>query len=188
MTNYFLIVFALVVTVACSSSPYKAEKIETNMEKTMNMSGEKSIGIKNGDLVYQKKVDMVEEVRRLEHEVYGLEDQVYGSRKFGSLGLYGVYKGCLRDVSEPKNGGTGKLSYIEPIDRVTDKEEEFKYGFDEKEKLVGVSEEFLKDRIDRFKNHKKVLQKREDEYQEKLEICRASLKAQRHNLEDKTSN
>lgn len=180
------ITLSLAFLTACSSSPYKAEKVDTKLDKTMSLSGEKSIGVKNGDLVFQKKVDLVEEVRRLEYDVYGLEDQVYGSRKFGSLGLYGVYKNCLRDSSDPKNGGAGKLTYIEPIDRVTDKEEDFKVGFDEKEKLVGLSEEFLKDRIDRFKNHKKILQKREDEYQEKLEICRAGLKAQRHEMESST--
>jgi response regulator of citrate/malate metabolism len=42
---------------------------------------------------------------------------------------------------------------------------------------VGVNQEFLKDRIKRFKNYKRVLQKREDEYQEKLDICEAKLKA-----------
>jgi hypothetical protein len=53
------------------------------------------------------------------------------------------------------------------MDRVTDKEDEFDIGYDKRDKIIGVSEEFLKDRIDRFKNYRRVLHKRQDEYEEK---------------------
>jgi hypothetical protein len=88
-----------------------------------------------------------------------------------------VLRDCKYQLSDPKNGGDGKLKWTEPIDRVTDKEDEFKIGIDEKDKLVGVSEEFLKDRIVRFKGYKKVLQQREDEYEDKVQICKAELRA-----------
>jgi hypothetical protein len=159
----------------CSSNPNKAEKIATEMDKTSTISGEESLGIKDGNLVVQRKALMSEELRRLQNEVYELEDHVYGNRKFGSKGLYGVLKDCRLAISDKSNGGDGKLKWTEPIDRVTDKEEEFKIGIDEKEQIVAVSEEFLKDRIARFRNYKLILQKREDEYQEKLDICKAEL-------------
>lgn len=168
---------------ACSTNPHKAEKIDTEIDKKSSLTGEQSIGVKDGNMVYQKKVNMAEELRRLQIDVYSLEDKVYGNRKFGSQGLYGNLKGCRKDLVDPKNGGNGKLKWTEPIDRVTDKEEEFKIGLDDKDKIVGVSEEFLKDRIERFKDYQRVLQKREDEYQEKMEICEAELKAQKHALE-----
>ncbi len=168
---------------ACSSNPHKAEKIDTEIEKKTSLTGEQSIGVKDGNMVFQKKVNMAEELRRLQIDVYSLEDKVYGNRKFGSQGLYGNLKGCRKDLVDPKNGGNGKLKWTEPIDRVTDKEEEFKIGLDDKDKIVGVSEEFLKDRIERFKDYQRVLQKREDEYAEKMEICEAELKAQKHALE-----
>lgn len=168
---------------ACSTNPHKAEKIDTEIEKKSSLTGEQSIGVKDGNMVYQKKVNMAEELRRLQIDVYSLEDKVYGNRKFGSQGLYGNLKGCRKDLVDPKNGGNGKLKWTEPIDRVTDKEEEFKIGLDDKDKIVGVSEEFLKDRIERFKDYQRVLQKREDEYQEKMDICEAELKAQKHALE-----
>ena len=74
------------------------------------------------------------------------------------------------------------------MDRVTDKEEEFKIGLDDKDKIVGVSEEFLKDRIERFKDYKRTLQKREDEYEEKVEICEAELSSQKHETQKKQTN
>ncbi|MCB0357162.1 MAG: hypothetical protein KDD40_09150 [Bdellovibrionales bacterium] len=175
----------LVLTVACSSNPHKARNIETEMEKTAKVSGDTELGIKDGNLVVQKKVQMNEELRRLQNEVYGLEDKVYGNRKYGSEGLYGSLKTCRKNITSKQYGGDGKLIWTEPIDRVTDKEDEWEVGIDEKEKIVGVSEEFLLDRIKRFKGYKRTLQKREDEYKEKLEICDAKFEALKFDMEKK---
>lgn len=169
----------LLLLTACSSNPHKAEKIETKMDKSEVVSGDDSVGIKDGNMVVQRKVNMAEELRRIQIEVYSLEDRVYGNRKYGSLGLYGVLRDCRLSLSDKGNGGDGKLKWTEPIDRVTDKEDEFKIGIDEKEKLVGVSEEFLKDRLVRFRGYRNTLEKRQDEYDEKLAICQTDLKAKK---------
>lgn len=168
---------ASVLTFAsCSHNPHKAEKIETKIEKDDAVSGDTKVGVKEGNMIVQKKVMMNEELRRLQNEVYESEDHVYGNRKFGSQGLYGNLKTCRTQVAAKENGGSGKLSWTEPMDRVSDKEDDLKIGLDEKEKLVGVSEEFLKDRIERFRNYKMVLQKRQDEYEDKLDICKNELR------------
>lgn len=167
------------LAIGCKSNPHKAEKIKTDMEKSSDVGGGEKVGVKNGDMVVQKKVQMNEELRRLQYEVFELEDRVYGNRKYGSKGLYGALKQCKEESVSKKYGGDGKLMWTEPIDRVTDKEEEFNIGIDEKDKIVGVSEEFLKDRIARFKKYKATLDKRQDEYEEKLEICDAALKAKK---------
>ena len=180
-----LVVVPLLVLAACASNPNKAEKIETEMEKNQQISGDTSLGIKDGNMVVQKKVMMNEELRRLQNDVYELEDRVYGNRATGNSGLYGVLKKCKMEIVDKKNGGEGKLLWTEPMDRVTDKEEEFKIGLDEKDKLVGISEEFLKDRITRFRGYRSVLEKRQDEYEEKLSICQTQLKSQQHDMEEK---
>lgn len=178
--SLFTRIFALFLLVACASNPHKAKEIDTTIEKQQSLNDEQSIGVKDGNMVFQQKVDMAEELRRLQIDVYSLEDRVYGNRKFGSSGLYGVLKKCRADVVSHENGGDGKLMWTEPIDRVSDKEEEFDIGYNDKDKIIGVSQEFLKDRIVRFKDYKRVLQKREDEYQEKIDICEAQLKSARH--------
>ncbi len=161
---------------ACASNANKAEKIETKIDSSGQVTGDTEVGVKNGNMVVQKKVMMNEELRKLQYEVYELEDRVYGNRKYGSLGLYGVLRDCKLQLSDPKNGGDGKLIWTEPIDRVTDKEDDFKMGLDDGKKLVGVSEEFLSERIARFRGYKSLLSKRQDEYEEKLAICKADLK------------
>jgi len=185
-----LAITALIFGVAaCSNNPHKAKRVETEIESHGEVTGDTSVGIKDGNMVVQKKVQMNEEVRRLQNEVFELEDRVYGNRKYGSLGLYGVLRQCKVDLSDPQWGGDGKLKWTEPIDRITDKEEEWKIGLDEKEKLVGVSEEFLLDRIQRFRNYKRVLMQRQDEYEEKVQICKAELKTQKaQHAKSKASN
>lgn len=164
---------------ACATNKNKAEKIETKVENAQAINGETSLGVKDGNVVVQKKVLMNEELRKIQYDVYESEDHVYGNRKYGSLGLYGVLRDCKLQLSDPKNGGDGKLIWTEPIDRVTDKEEDFKIGIDEEKKLVGVNEEFLNDRIVRFKGYKNVLNKRADEYEEKVAICKSELNARK---------
>lgn len=165
----------------CHSSPHKAEKIETKVEKAVAV-GEETIGVKNGNMIVQKKVEMNEDLRRLQYEVYELEDRVYGNRKYGSKGLYGALKGCREQIVSKKLGGDGKLIWTEPAERVTDKEDEFNVGIDERDKIVAVTEEFLKDRIERFRKYKQLLLKRQGEYEEKLEVCDADLKAKKENF------
>lgn len=175
---WILSLMVSVILVGCKTNPNKAVKLDTEMTKEQDLGDEK-IGIKDGNLVVQKKTAMNEELRRIQYEVYELEDRVYGNRKYGSKGLYGALKACREETVSKKNGGDGKLIWTEPVDRVTDKEDEFNIGVDEKDKIVAVSEEFLKDRIKRFDGYRRTLLKRQDEYEEKLEICDAGLKAKK---------
>ncbi len=165
--------------VACATNKNKAVAVSTKVDGASSISGDTSLGLKDGNMVVQKKVMMNEELRRIQYEVYELEDHVYGNRKYGSLGLYGVLRDCKLQLSDPANGGDGKLMWTEPLERVTDKEDEFKIGLDEEKKLVGITEEFLLDRINRFKGYKNLLMKRQDEYDEKVAICKTDLKSRK---------
>ncbi len=187
--TYLLSLLGLMFMMAsCASNPHEAKEIDTSIENKGKVSGDSAVGVKDGNMIYQRKVNMSEELRRLQYEVYGLEDKVYGSRKYGSQGMYGNLKKCRLKLSSPELGGDGKLIWTEPIDRVTDKEDEFNIGIDEKKKIVGVSEEFLKDRIKRFVTYKKILMKREDEYREKIEICEADVRSKEYKAKKAKSN
>jgi SMC interacting uncharacterized protein involved in chromosome segregation len=168
---------------ACAGNPNKAEKIATELERRSEMPGDEAVGVKDGNMIVQRKVQMNEELRRIQYEVYELEDHVYGNRKFGSLGLYGVLRDCRMQLSDRKNGGDGKLKWTEPLERVTDKEDDLKLGVDEKEHLVGVTEEFLKDRITRFHGYKQILERRQDEYDEKVAICKTELESHKQKVD-----
>jgi len=176
---------ALVFGAACAHNPNKAENITTQMDRSEHVSGDTTVGVKDGNMVVQRKVAMNEELRKLQNDVYSLEDRVYCNREYHSQGLYGALKSCRMKLTSKEMGGDGKLMWTEPMDRITDKEEQFNIGIDEHDKLVAVNEEFLKDRIARFQGYKQVLQKREDEYQEKLEVCDTDLAARKYDVKKK---
>ncbi len=180
MHKHIFMTLSLVLLASCAGKPHKAEKIDTTIENTQKV-GDEEVGVKDGNMIVRRKTLMGEELRRIQNEVYELEDRVYGNTKFHSRGLYGNLKSCKTELADKKNGGDGKLQWQEPIDRVTDKEEDLKIGLDDKNKLVGISDEYLKDRIDRFKTYKQILLKREDEYETKIEVCHAELKSRKPN-------
>jgi hypothetical protein len=177
--TFVISIASILLTTTHCASKHKAENIDTKIEKSQSVGAQEEVGVKDGNMVVQKKVLMAEELRKLQTEVYEMEDRVYGNRKYGSKGKYGVLKECRMELADKKNGGDGKLKWTEPLNRVTDSETEFKIGLDEKEQLVGVQEEFLKDRIERFKKYKVILQGREDEISEKVDICQTELKSQK---------
>lgn len=168
--------FGALTLVACSHNPHKAEKLDTQLDGGQRVSGQQQVGLKSGEMVVQDKTELRERLRDLQNEVYSLEDKVYGSRKLDTKGLYGDLRGCRSKLSSRQYGGSGTLVWAEPLDRVTDKEEDMKLGLDEKNELVGLKEEYLRDRISRFLGYKKILQKRQDEFSESMEECRAQLR------------
>jgi hypothetical protein len=174
-----ILLFTLINLGACTSALKKKNEVkdlDTKMEHAKHVSGNDSVGIKDNALIVQKKVELAEELRRLENMTYGIEYEVYGNRDYGTIGLYGVYRDCKADVNSSKYGGSGKLIPVEPPATVIKEDREFKFGKDEKGELVGISEEYLSERIDRFKKYRKVLKKRRQEYETKVRICENNLK------------
>jgi len=168
---------ALIILSACAS-PHKAKDLDTEVDLKAPVSGGGVIGVKDGDMVYQRKVMMNEELRALELDVYNLEAKVYGGPRYlDNRGLYGVLKDCRAQLSETKNGGDGKLLWTEKREYVTADEDLSKIGLEDKKKIVGVSEEYLKDRLERFKGYRKILTDRQEEYETKIKVCDLELKS-----------
>lgn len=146
------------------------------MENEQTVAGNQKVGVKDGKMVTMDKMAMNEALRDLENEVRSLEDKVYGSRKLDSKGIYGELRSCRTKLSSRQYGGSGTLIWSEPLDRMTESEDEWKIGLDESGKLVAVQEEYLKERVSRFRNYLRVLEKREDELSHSLEQCKTILK------------
>lgn len=168
----------LLSLMACATShkeKSEVKELDTKLEEQQDVNGE-SLGIKDDSIVIQKKRLLAEELRELQNYTYGLEDEVYGNRKFGSRGLYGVLHDCKAELASKKYGGTGELPYIEPKEQLLEDRENSVFGKDEDNKLVTVSEEFISERIERFKKAREILEKRRVEYELKVKVCRTKLK------------
>ena len=86
MFQKIIMLMAVLTLANCAHNPNKAEKIATKMEKAENVVGER-VGVKDGNLVVQRKVEVADELRRIQYDVYELEDRVYGNLKYGAKGL-----------------------------------------------------------------------------------------------------
>lgn len=169
-----LVVFSLLSLVVfgsgCKSNPHKAEVLETKTEQESVVAGGELLGVNaDGDMVYQRKVIMAEEMRKLQNNVNEMEDKVYGTRKYNTKGLHGKYADCLRKLKAEQKADLPKLDKAE---RWADKDEDMKMGIaKDDQKLAGVSEEKLKDRVAKFQEYRRLLQDREDEYSENIKSC-----------------
>lgn len=169
---------------ACASNPNRAEKLETRLEKSQVLSEDSSIGEKDDSLIFQKKALVAEDLRRLQYDVHGLEDRTYGgTRYYGNPGIWGALNECRLKLASIDNGGSGKLTYIEPLEYVVPDDEAGKIGYDETGQLVSVTEEFLKDRIKRYLGYKKILTERNRQIADKFEMCRLELQVQKKRAE-----
>lgn len=176
---------------ACASKLEKRNTIDdmdTKLKDEKKVSGGDKLGTRDDKVVVQRKVMLAEELRDLENETYAMEYEVYGNRKYGTKGLYGVYRDCHTDLGSYSLGGTGKMKPLEPAQPVITEDPFFKFGRDEEGELVGVNEEFLSERIDRFKKYRKLLTKRRNEYELKVRICENDLKNARYKAEKAQTN
>jgi len=180
MKSFYVAILSATIFCACSSKEHKAEKVDTKIDIPATVSTDSVIGVKDGNLVYQRKAMMNDELRRLEVNVYDLEARVYGGPRYlDNRGLYGALRDCRAEMSDIKNGGDGKLLWTEKRDYVTPDDEYTSIGIENKKDIVGVSEEYLADRLARFKNYKKSLEGRQEEYETKLKQCQLATKTQR---------
>lgn len=154
---------------ACASNPHKAVEIDTNVDKAEVAGPDAVVGIKDGNMIYQKKVLLGEELRSVTVAATEMEAKLYGGpRYYDNNGLIGVLKNCRAKLASLKGE---KLQWTEKRDYVIPDSEKLKMGVDEKGSLTGVTEEFLKDRLERFKGYKNILSQRTDEMDDKIAAC-----------------
>lgn len=174
-----LFAFTVLFLAGCASQ-HKAKDVDTKVDMSAPVRGDSVVGVKDGDMVYQRKVAMNEELRRLELDVYNLEANVFGGPRYlDNRGLYGVLRDCRVQLGDVKNGGDGKVRWTESREYVTPEEDFSSIGVEDKKRIVGVSEEFLKDRMNRFRGYKATLEKRQDEYETKVKVCQMELTSQK---------
>ncbi|MDG0815757.1 YajG family lipoprotein [Bdellovibrio svalbardensis] len=183
VSSLLLPITASFILAACASNPNKAEKLNTEIQKTDDMGGGTVIGLNEKDeMVMQKKIRLADYVRQLQFEVYGLEDTIYGGDESGNRGLWGVLEECQTKENSAEMGGEGTYVKMPEKARLTDREDQFqKIGLDEKKNLVAVSTDYLRDRIRRFENYKATYKKRKDWYETQVKICNANLERKTYN-------
>lgn len=151
----------------CASNPHKAEEAKTELENSEDVGGGVSIGQNSsGEVVSNRQEKLADQLRDLQREVYGLETEIYGDTKLGRKGLYGALKDCL-----DRDGSAKRLPSRAILTKGEDKFNG-KMVVNERKKLVNVSEEYFLDRIKRFEGYKDAYESQQEDFEEKLRVCR----------------
>lgn len=162
------------MNIGCASNPHKAVELNTKVDLAAQAGNNQLVGVKNGEMIVQRKVLMSEELRLLQNDAYNLEAHVYGgTRYFDNNGLWGSLRMCRQKTAIHEDG---KLAWQEPREYVIPSYEDSTLGIDESKNIVGVEEEYLKDRIARFRKYKDILESRKTEYENKIAVCETNLK------------
>lgn len=173
MRTILMILMGLVLG-ACSSQ--KIKNIDTKLENANTMREEQIGKNTDGQYVVQKKENLVEHLLDLQREVYSLEEGIYGNRKLGNKGLYGVLEDCRIKARAEK---VGKKEMVEKIPKTILSVEESKItkklGIDEEGTLVKLSEEDLQSRIQRFGKYKQTYQEQQEWFDTEIKACQVSL-------------
>jgi hypothetical protein len=182
-----LLVLSLFAVVSCSSkskkdADIKDQDVKTAQDKGEMISGGTTIGVNDDkEIMVQDKVDLTEHMRQLGAAIKSKQDDLYGSKRFSTRGLYGKLEKCVAQVNKKSKGGDGAshctLAAREIV--VPDQElgqiEAGKFGYDEKGRLVALDDAKLRDKIRDLEDKKRKLYQKEEELLAEMNRCEAQL-------------
>lgn len=180
MFKKFLPLTVLLIVGCASKSPkdadIKEQDLQTARDRSEMVSGGVALGV-NGDkdIVVQEKVQMTEHLRQLVTTLKHKQDELYGSQRFGTRGLYGKLEKCVAKTSKRDKADYKVLAAREIV--VSEKElgalEAEKFGYDEKGDLVALDEVKLRDKIRDLEAKKRKLYEKEEELLAEMSRCEA---------------
>lgn len=171
---YFSLVFiAMGFLFACSSktkkdADIKGQEIAAPMDKVEPLSSTESLGVNTSeDMVVQKKTNLVEYLKNISFQVRRKQDELYGSRRYNTRGMFGRYEECL--VSKKQKSKVARQMVLKEDE--LGKIESDKFGYDEKGQMIAVEEQKLRDRIRDMEDKKNRLYAQEEELLAEINNC-----------------
>lgn len=174
-----LLLASLSLMVGCSSKnkTIKEKDIKTNYEKA-EQSGLSEVVAVNDDkeVIVAKKTEMAEYIRQTTFLVRSKQDELYGSKKRGTRGLYGKLERCVQDMSKRKGLTPEQMPVLVSRESIS-KDDEFgfleesRFGRDEMGKIVAMEETKLRDKIRDLESQKNKLYEKEEELLLELRKC-----------------
>ena len=175
MKNLILILSLLGVIASCSSkskkdADIKAQDISTQVDKAESLSQTESVGVnKDEEVIIQKKTKLADYLKDISYQVRKKQDELYGSRRFDTRGLFGRYESCVATKSQKPKVARQMVLKDEEIGQI----EAGKFGYDEKGQMVVLEEKKLRDKIRDMEDKKNRLYAQEEELLAELSSCEA---------------
>ncbi|MBX3041064.1 MAG: hypothetical protein KF789_10200 [Bdellovibrionaceae bacterium] len=180
MNKKFLPLIVLMIAGCSSKSPkdadIKDQSIQTARDKSEMVSGGTVLGVNDDkDVIVQEKVQLTEHLRQLVTTIRHKQDELYGSQRFGTRGLYGKLEKCVAKASKKEGVAHKVLAAREIImpEQELGNLEAGKFGYDEKGNLVALDEVKLRDKIRDLESKKRKLYEKEEELLAEMSRCEA---------------
>ncbi len=179
-----LVLISIIAMASCASkSPKDADIKDQNItsarDKSELVSANTIVGVnEEKDIVVQEKVDLNEHLRQVATQIKQKQDELYGSKRFSTRGIYGKLERCVASVNK-KSGATNPAPLVARGIVILDQElgdlEAGKFGYDERGRLVALDEVKLRDKIRDLEDKKRRLYEKEEELLSELSRCEARL-------------
>lgn len=168
----FAAVLALGLT-GCSSktkkdADIKAQDMSQSIEKTEMLNPTETIGVNNSeDVVVQKKTNLADYLKEVSYQVRRKQDELYGSRRFNTRGIYGRYEECVAAKKQKPKLARQMVLKDNELGQI----EADKFGYNEKGQMVAVEEQKLRDKIRDMEDKKNRLFAQEEELLAEINSC-----------------
>lgn len=147
----------------------KAQNLEASkIEKVEMLSEKESLGVnKSEEVVVQKKTNLVEYLKNTSYQVKRKQDELYGSRRFNTRGLFGRYEECLASHKQKPKVARQMILKDDELGQI----EADKFGYDEKGEMVALEEQKLRDKIRDMEDKRNKLYAQEVELLSEISSC-----------------
>jgi len=158
---------------SCSSkskkdADIKSQEISTQIEKAEFLNQNESLGVnKEEEVIVQKKTNLVDYLKSISFQVRRKQDELYGSRRFNTRGLFGRYEECVTGKKQKPKVARQMLLKDDELGQI----EAGKFGYDEKGQMVALEEQKLRDKIRDMEDKKNRLYAQEEELLSEINTC-----------------
>jgi hypothetical protein len=176
MNQIILALCALILAVGCSSktkkdADIKSQEIATTIDKSEAMNQKETIGVnKDEEVIVQKKTKLTDYLKDISYQVRKKQDELYGSRRFNTRGIYGRYEACMMGRKEKPKVARQMVLKDDELGQI----EADKFGYDEKGQMVALEEQKLRDKIRDMEDKKNRLYAQEEELLGEMNTCEAT--------------
>ncbi|MEY4616164.1 MAG: hypothetical protein RJB66_1124 [Pseudomonadota bacterium] len=173
MIKNVLVALTCLIFVSCSSkekkdADIKAQDLKTSVERAELLSSKETLGVnKDEEVIVQKKTKLVDYLKEVSYEVRKKQDELYGSRRFNTRGLFGRYEECMSQKKQKPKIARQMVLKDQELGQINAD----KFGYDEKGQLVAVEEQKLRDKIRDMEDKKNRLFAQEEELLTEVRTC-----------------
>ena len=167
-----LTIFLSLVT-ACSSKDkkdedIKAQEVSTVLNRAETINNKETLGTnKDEEVIVQKKTKIVDYLKEVSYQVRKKQDELYGSRRFNTRGLYGRYEECMAAKKQKPKIARQMVLKDQELGQISAD----KVGYDEKGQLIALEEQKLREKVRDMEEKKNRLYGQEEELLAELKAC-----------------